>query len=236
MKIITWNCNGAFRKKYDSIKNENADIYIIQECEDPNSISKISSEFKEFSLGHLWIGGNKNKGLGVFVKKGIEINQLELNHSWNENTLKWFLPFQIGNHQKILAVWSHHGDSDEYRYIGQFWLFLKNNKEHLKNTIIIGDFNSNKIWDYKRVECTHSNCVKELKEIGIESLYHTREGIEQGKEKNYTFYLQKNLNKPYHIDYIFSPIDLLNDTRKFEIGDFTKWKEWSDHVPLLWEY
>jgi exonuclease III len=35
MKIITWNCNGAFRKKFESLVSIDADILVIQECEDP---------------------------------------------------------------------------------------------------------------------------------------------------------------------------------------------------------
>ena len=35
MKIISWNCNGAFRKKFSKILDFDADIHVIQECEDP---------------------------------------------------------------------------------------------------------------------------------------------------------------------------------------------------------
>ena len=35
MKIITWNCNGAFRKKYHTLDKYHADILIIQECGKP---------------------------------------------------------------------------------------------------------------------------------------------------------------------------------------------------------
>jgi exodeoxyribonuclease III len=33
MKIITWNCNMAYRKKADFILEENPDILIVSECE-----------------------------------------------------------------------------------------------------------------------------------------------------------------------------------------------------------
>ncbi len=235
MKIVSWNCNGAFRKKFQFISQEQADIYIIQECEDPYQIVKIDPVFKLFSQNCLWVGDNKNKGLGVFVKSGLSINKIEFSYNYKELNLKWFLPFEINN-QQIIAVWSHHGDSDEYRYIGQFWCFLQINKELLSKSIILGDFNSNAIWDYKRSECTHTNCVKQLNDIGIKSIYHTLDNIEHGKELIPTFYLQKKLDKKYHIDYIFSPIELINRTKIFNIGNFDKWKEISDHVPIIWEY
>ena len=73
MKIVSWNCNGAFRKKYDFLLNIDWDVAIIQECENPESINdaKYHSLFKE----KIWIGANKNKGVGIFTReKKIEID------------------------------------------------------------------------------------------------------------------------------------------------------------------
>ena len=41
MKIVTWNCKGAYRKKHSIlIKSFDPDIWIIQECEHPDKFKK----------------------------------------------------------------------------------------------------------------------------------------------------------------------------------------------------
>jgi exonuclease III len=213
-----------------------ADLYIIQECEDPSRVADKPIGYESFASGSLWVGENKNKGLGVFVREGLVIAKGELDEIWEEARLKWFLPFTVQNKQKILAVWSHRGESDEYRYIGQFWCLLQKNMHELRKTIIVGDFNSNAIWDYKRSECTHSNCVKQLREIQIESVFHSLEGVNHGNELDYTFFMYKNEDKKYHIDYFFAPTALLERTKEFRIESFKEWAALSDHVPLIWEF
>lgn len=37
MKIVSWNANGKFREKYKAILELDADIYVIQECEYPET-------------------------------------------------------------------------------------------------------------------------------------------------------------------------------------------------------
>ena len=61
MKIITWNCNQKFRESFKEIIKEDADIYIIQECENPSN-SKVD-EYKEFASNYFWVGENIHKGL-----------------------------------------------------------------------------------------------------------------------------------------------------------------------------
>ena len=41
MRIISWNCNGAFRNKINSILSLNGDIYVIQETEVLNKNSDL---------------------------------------------------------------------------------------------------------------------------------------------------------------------------------------------------
>lgn len=69
MKIVTWNCNGAFRKKFASVSNFNADIYIIQECENPEKSEH--KDYLKWANNYLWTGDSKNKGLGIFTKQDV---------------------------------------------------------------------------------------------------------------------------------------------------------------------
>ncbi len=235
MKIITWNCNGGFRNKYKSIVEFDADIYIIQECENP-ALVKNDEIFRKFSENALWIGDNKNKGLGVFSKKDHNIEKLSWNETYRGHQLKWFIPFKINNGLTFLAVWNHHAKAKAFKYIGQFWLYMQNNKELLHNCIIAGDFNSNSIWDSWDRWWNHSDCVKDLEVINTHSIYHKRLYIKQGSEQDKTFFLHHNSQKGYHIDYIFSPEKYLDQTKDFEIGKYDKWSSKSDHLPLVWEF
>lgn len=66
MKITTWNCNGALRKKFGALEKLQSDIYLVQECENP--VLTKNSKYQEWSNNHLWIGDNKNKRYWDFRK------------------------------------------------------------------------------------------------------------------------------------------------------------------------
>jgi len=236
MKILTWNCNGGFRNKVEAISSAPADLYIIQECEDPTTVKKSTVEYQQISQNHIWIGDNKNKGLGVFSGDSHLLNRLDWNLDFDQSQLKWFLPFSVDHRLNLVAVWAHRGCTGEFRYIGQFYKLLCNNPNKIAGNIFIGDFNSNKIWDYKRSEGDHSTCVRMLEEQGIYSVYHRLREESQGKETVPTFLLQRNKEKSYHIDYIFSSMSNIEKTKHFEVCNFDHWLQYSDHVPMLWEF
>jgi endonuclease/exonuclease/phosphatase family metal-dependent hydrolase len=109
-----------------------------------------------------------------------------------------------------------------------------NNYNQINHHIFIGDFNSNKVWDYKRSEGDHSTCVRLLKNKNILSLYHEYMNESQGEELMPTFYLHRNITKQYHIDYAFIPNSLLADA-SLSVGNHDEWLEISDHMPLVIE-
>lgn len=231
IKIVSWNCNGALRKKLEYINKFDADIYIIQECENPNLINDL--DYKQFAKNHLWIGNNKNKGIGVFAKDNILIQKLNWSNSFQGHDVNYFLPFIVNNNFNIVAVWAHQNNSPTFGYIGQVWKYLQTNLKNLDNTSFIGDFNSNSIWDVWDRWWNHSDVVNLLEKYKCKSLYHHLHSLKQGEETLKTFYLQKNENKGYHIDYAFIQENLMNHIIDFSIDSFDNVKQYSDHCPMI---
>lgn len=229
MRIVTWNCAGALRRKRAALDALNADVLVIQECENPAvSADRSYREWAERHAGQ-WVGSNKNKGLGVFVRPGHSLAVAP----WIASGLQCFLPCLIDG-MPLLAVWTKKSDSDRYDYIGQLWLWLQTHAGFLRGerALLVGDLNSNAIWDHLHRGCCHSDVVRLLESLGLHSLYHrTREEL-HGQERTPTFFLQRNPAKPYHIDYAFLSACLLEGAR-IEIGPPADWLALSDHMPLV---
>ncbi|WP_417556907.1 endonuclease/exonuclease/phosphatase family protein [Mesoflavibacter zeaxanthinifaciens] len=235
LKIITWNCNGAFRKKFSLLNEYNADVIVIQECENP-LLSK-NQEYINWAKNYFWIGDNKNKGVGVFAKENIKLDKLDWSDVYSEHRIKYFLPLRINDKFNIIAVWAHKNNSPTFGYIGQLWKYLQINKEKLDNkSIVVGDLNSNKIWDKWDRWWNHSDVIKELKEADIYSTYHSYFNELQGEESQPTFFLQRKLTKPYHIDFLFAGSYLNNKLKEVTLGKPEIWLKSSDHIPILVEF
>jgi endonuclease/exonuclease/phosphatase family metal-dependent hydrolase len=135
----------------------------------------------------------------------------------------------------LFAIWANNPHDPDGQYVEQTWKAIKHYDVHLTNkqTILIGDFNSNTIWDKKRRESNHSNVVKVLEEKGIFSSYHLFHKQKQGKEQHPTLYMYRHRKKSYHIDYCFISEDFAKKIRSVEIGEFDHWAKYSDHVPVI---
>jgi exodeoxyribonuclease III len=232
MKIITWNCNMAFRKKAAMVLQHQPDIVVVQECEHPDKLL-FSPEIKK-PTSFLWFGKNSNKGLGIFSYSDFK---LKLHPSYNE-AFKWIIPIKVtdnGTNFILYAVWANNPDDPDGQYVTQVWKAIQYYSKDLKrkNTILTGDFNSNAIWDRPRRQGNHSQVVEALAAKKILSTYHHHFTQEQGKENDPTFYLYKDKTKPYHLDYCFVSSDFMEKLATVEVGEFNIWRQYSDHVPLI---
>lgn len=228
MRIVSWNCNGAFRKKFHLVDKLGVDIAVIQECEYP---SQAAGSYSDWAKNFLWIGNSKNKGLGIFARSRHKLEKLD----WSSESLELFLPCRVNDDLNLLGVWTKQANSPNFAYIGQFWKYLQAHKENIADgsTVICGDFNSNKRWDEWDRWWNHSDVVRELEEINTVSLYHGTMNERQGEESQPTFYMQRKLDRPYHIDYVFAPRKWLAENVQFEVGKHEDWLQHSDHMPLI---
>ncbi|MEP6466762.1 MAG: endonuclease/exonuclease/phosphatase family protein [Parafilimonas sp.] len=232
MKIITWNCNMAFRNKANLILKYSPDILIIPECEHPQKLVFKNKELNPTDT--LWFGQNQNKGLGIFSYSDFSFKVLDVH---NEN-FKMIIPVEVSNknfRSNLFAVWANNPKDIDGHYITQVWKALHYYDAIItgNKTILIGDFNSNTIWDKPRRAGNHSTVVKKLEEKKIYSVYHKHFNQIQGKEKHPTLYMYRHKDKPYHIDYCFASSDMLQYLKLVEVGKHRSWRNYSDHVPLI---
>ncbi len=218
MKIASWNCNGAFRKKYERMLELDADIYIIQECEPAD---EIKGQLKKLILNGIWEKGGNKKGVLVFAKSDVKLEKME----WNSFGMRVFIPIMINDSFPLIAVWT-----TMPAYIEEFYIWQLANSERITDeAVIIGDFNSNAIWDKGSNDRRHSVVVGMLKEKGLESAYHYISGDKQGEETKPTFYMYRKIEKTYHTDHCFIKPERI---RSYNVLD-SSWLAVSDHVPIV---
>lgn len=230
MKIITWNCNMAFRKKAGHILAYMPDILVIPECEHPDKLKFADDVQKPTDI--RWFGENKNKGLGIFSYGHFKLRLIK-NHN---PAFKMIVPIAVtGINCKftLFAVWANNPADPDGVYVEQVWKALNHYKLKKKNTILAGDFNSNSIFDKKYRIGNHSHVVDLLHKKSITSCYHLHLKQLQGKEEHPTHYLYRHQDKPFHLDYCFASSDLADKISSVEIGEFELWKQYSDHVPVM---
>lgn len=232
MKLITWNCNRAYRKKAKLVLKYDPDIVVIPECEHPDKL-KFEKDIKQPG-DVVWFGNNHHQGLGIVSYSDYKI-QLSRIHN---PEFRIVLPLIVSNNKNrflLFAVWANNPDDKPNQYVGQVWKAINFYSKQLKSkkTILVGDFNSNAIWDKPRREGNHSTVVGFLEKKGIHSTYHKFFKQEQGKEEHSTLYMYRHKNKPYHLDYCFASKDLIEKLKLVEVGNHKDWCKHSDHTPVI---
>ena len=138
MRLVTWNCNQAFRRKQHELLDLEPDIAVVPECEHPEEKGNWSAW-----TDWRWTGDDQHKGLGVFTRNGVTISDtteiVEADHFLHVET----------DAVDVLAVWAmNDSENPRQRYIGQLHTALETHPELVDGeTVVAGDFNWNVMWD-----------------------------------------------------------------------------------------
>jgi len=232
MKIVSWNCNGKFREKWRTLFDAfpDADIFIVDECEDPDFYN--DSEYRNiFAKGfHAGTPDYFMKGIGVFSLNGHHLQRMKCKYS-HPLMMLGYAPFKVDNCQKILAVWPHG------KYVEEMMDFLALNESLItKDLVIIGDTNSNSM--FNRVhpkEKNHDAMVAWLQQKGLVDAYNHLTGEEEGKETMPTFYQWRHEDQPFHLDRAFVSPQRLKSFSIIPKQEHSEWLKISDHMPIVLE-
>lgn len=234
MKIVTWNCCGKFREDYETIFEEDADIYVIQECENPDADYPKYKKYKEdVGDNFKWIGDIHYKGLGIFVANDeITVECVKV----SENKFKHFLPLKINDSFTLLGVWAMGKDDEKglKPYVEMIHDYFDANEDLFNEDLVMcGDFNSSEVFNGHHPKAkNHTELNNKLESKHLFSVYHSKTKEDHGKETKYTFYQARHLNNPYHLDYVYAKKGAV---KNFKILDHWKWIALSDHLPIVFE-
>lgn len=216
----------AFRKKFTHVAALEPDILVISECESPAFLAAKGVQFPWPNF--VWVGNNPAKGLGILARKGINL-RLDPEHDQN---FRFVAPVKVNNAFDLFAVWTQGDKTPSKSYVDHMLRAMRHyDPAGGKGTIIAGDFNSNPV--FKQNGRKHLQLVELLEFNGFESLYHRQSSQVHGQENDATFYLHRNPNKPYHLDYVFCDQDR---QATIKIGDPSDWLAHSDHMPLIADF
>lgn len=147
---------------------------------------------------------------------------------WGAHDKRVFIPVRVNDSFNLVAAWA----CDPYCEELQDW--IEEVYPHIsKETVIIGDLNSNVNLDPKHIRKTgksFAKCIKLLEAKGLADIWHHYRKQEQGKESTPTFYLYRHLDKPLHLDHCFASPELVSD---IEILTRYQWLILSDHLPIV---
>ncbi|MEZ4865056.1 MAG: hypothetical protein R3C14_27320 [Caldilineaceae bacterium] len=234
MKLLTWNCQGAFRKKAPLLTALQPTLVAIQECECPTKLRMPAGYHPADDF--LWQGENLDKGVGVFAFGDW---RLALDERYDP-AFRHCIPLRSQGEPDLhlLAVWAMGHRQKARSYVGQVYHAVLHYADFLRErpTIVLGDFNSNAIWDRERAVSNHSALVKLLAEAGLVSVYHEYFGEAHGQEQQSTYFHQRSPHKGYHLDYCFVPQAWLARLKAVTVAPFTPWCDHSDHTPLIVEF
>ncbi|MEJ5312927.1 MAG: endonuclease/exonuclease/phosphatase family protein [Anaerolinea sp.] len=233
MKLVTWNCQGAFRKKYPALAALRPDVAVVQECE---SLERIPWKQGNAPMSATWYGEKPTRGVGIFSWTGVSFQVSEM----FDPTIHYAIPVEVKTPIPfhLIAVWTMKHADWRLAYSGQAYRALGVYREFIlsADTVILGDFNSNQRSTPRGRIGNHAVLAANLQTLGLVSAYHFATGEKTGMEKTPTFFRGRKAEQAGHIDYVFFPARWIRRLKRVEVGASAEWLEYSDHCPVVVEF
>ena len=234
MRLITWNCKGAFHRKHAFAAALRPDILIVPECE---KVSGITQELDAPAVRSIeWFGTNARKGLAV-ISYGDHV--LEVHPSYDPRH-EWIVPLAVSGPTVfvLFAVWTLPVGQQRSRYVRPLFEAFESYRSLMRTSEVVwaGDFNSSLAFDSPSRRYKFADFVALLGQHGLHSVYHRHRRCEHGEEPDETFYLHHHVERGYHIDYVFARDTLHPQGVDVSIGTHSEWSKRSDHTPLICDF
>jgi exodeoxyribonuclease III len=226
MRIISWNCNRAFRHKYKYAQEFDPDIIVIQESEHYDVLDK---RFLNDYPNRLWFGDNRSQGVLVLSKAAYPLKT----RTEYQPEYKYIIPIDVSSEKPfcLFAIWAQKRKGLSYSQ--QVFEALQGYSTILdSDCILVGDFNSNSKWDSTQKDSKHTQIAEYLEGYMIRSSYHVRTGEIMGSEIIGTHAFRRDVHRMYHLDYCFMSKSFL-ESFILKIPLSEEWIKLSDHAPMI---
>lgn len=150
--------HGVLQKKH-LIEALNPDVILLQEV----AKKDVAASDHPFAA---WSGSNPHKGLGVL---GVTKARYKVTEA-ADPSLPWHIPFSVDG-LNIIALWAHQHTKD-LRYVRVTHEIVDRHADFLSegSALLMGDFNSNTIWDKVHPGRNHTMLVEKLNGLGLSSV------------------------------------------------------------------
>ncbi len=232
MRIVVWNVAKSAQKDLPLLRELRPDVAVVPECS-----KHVELEDDETMA---WCGRYAYSGLAAIGFGDYSVKR----HGRQEIVDEWVMPVTVSGPTSLnlLAVWA---DTNQGRMreregtkdpSGPLRTGLRTNKRFLAKgqAIVAGDFNNHPRWDKPLQSWNHSYGIADLASFGLRSAYHSHHGCDAGNEEHPTFYLTKDEEKPYHLDWCFVSEGWA--VKSVEVGAYDTYCRKggpSDHAPLI---
>ena len=231
MRIVWWNCCQGFDRNLLRLHELGCDVGMLAEVPQAPPEQTLLTRAPSWH----WCGDTANKGLAVagFGHETVHQPPTGLSGQWSQAVV---LP-ELG--LGLLAIWSCPAKPSLATYGAAVSDSITAHAEFLRSRpcVVAGDFNmAPRGAGHRPLE----HVFEQLDELGYRSVYHHRTGEPFGEESVATYFHQRKVAAPFHIDFMFCSESLLDSIVSFEVGSYGDYVEAkdgvtgvSDHVPLV---